>query len=107
MTHTWLCCHERYAAFSTVVSTKSPTSRVKPKAKTHNDKNLVVLTGEDELLLHDVYVSAGPPDRSTQHDLLRVVAPHAAHPEPAIGNGWGHTSQGSEVTGGVGAGEKE
>lgn len=41
------------------------------------------LTREDEFLLHHVEVSAGPPDSGAQHDLLRVVAAHAAHPVPA------------------------
>lgn len=41
------------------------------------------LTREDEFLLHDVDVSAGPPDCGAQHDLFRVVAAHPAHPIPA------------------------
>lgn len=41
------------------------------------------LTREDEFLLHHVEVSAGPPDGGAQHDLLRVVAAHTAHPIPA------------------------
>lgn len=44
---------------------------------------LLGLTGEDEFLLHDVDVSAGPPDCGAQHDLFRVVAAHPAHPIPA------------------------
>lgn len=45
------------------------------------------LTREDEFLLHHVEVSAGPPDGGAQHDLLRVVAAHPAHPIPAGGGG--------------------
>lgn len=42
------------------------------------------LTREDEFLLHDIEVSAGPPDGGgAQHDLFRVVAAHPAHPIPA------------------------
>lgn len=47
---------------------------------THRLRLLLRLTGEDEFLLHDVEVSAGPPDRGTQHDLFRVVAVHATQP---------------------------
>lgn len=43
------------------------------------------LTGEDELLLHHVDVPAGPPDGGAQHDLLGVVAAHAAGAVPAGG----------------------
>lgn len=43
------------------------------------------LTGEDELLLHHVDVAAGPPDGGAQHDLLGVVAAHAAGAVPARG----------------------
>lgn len=44
---------------------------------THNP-----FTREDEFLLHDVDVSARPPDSGAQHDLLWVVATHATHPPP-------------------------
>lgn len=49
---------------------------------------LTQVTREDEFLFHDVRVSTGRPDRGAQHDLLWVVAAHAAHPVPA----------GSEIT---------
>lgn len=55
------------------------------------------LTGEDELLLHDVGVPAGCPDRGAQHDLLRVVAAHAAQPIPA-GSEVGQKSQHRSVS---------
>lgn len=51
------------------------------------------LTRENKFLLHDVDVSTGPPDRSIQHDLLRVVAAHTAHPIPAV-----FAQAGSEIT---------
>lgn len=54
------------------------------------------LTGEDELLLHHVDVAAGPPDGGAQHDLLRVVAAHAAGAVPA---GGGREGVGSERQG--------
>lgn len=49
------------------------------------------LTGEDELLLHHVDIAAGPPDGSAQHDLLGVVAAHAAGAVPE--GGWEESSQ--------------
>ena len=59
-----------------------------------------VLTREDELLLHDVDVLAGPPARRLQHDLFRVVAAHTAHPEPAaVGGGGGEGPHKSGVRG--------
>lgn len=45
---------------------------------------LVALTREDELLLHDVDISAGSPDSCAQHDLLWVVATHPTHSPPVI-----------------------
>lgn len=50
------------------------------------------LTREDEFLLHDVQVPAGPRHGGAQHDLLGVVASHAAHPVPA-GGGGGHIAR--------------
>lgn len=35
-------------------------------------------TREDQLLLHDLDIPAGPADSSTEHDLLRVVGPDAS-----------------------------
>ena len=49
---------------------------------------LVTLTREDELLLHDADVPAGPVHCGTQHDLLGVVAPDATQAPPAETAPW-------------------
>ena len=86
--------------FSTY-SMKPFLSTTKRNNNNNNNNKPWAPTREDELLLHDVDVLAGPPARCLQHDLLWVVAAHTAHPEPAAMGGGSHKSgvRGQETPG--------
>lgn len=54
---------------------------------------------EDEFLLHDVDITAGPSNGCTQHDLLWVVATHSAHPPLLEHEHSEHDGKGDEISG--------